>query len=227
MTEPARHIIFDWNSTLLDDIHALHGCTNLLLEGEGHPPVSLDFFQSHYDVPFRQLYNNLGLTPDKVQRLIELENSAFHLHYEPMAAKAALRDGAQDILQNAQTHGLQTYILSNHIVEPIREQLRRLQIEHFFAEVLAYANRQVQFKDMTKGERLRRYRAEHGWHDHDAIIVGDSVEEIEIAHEQGMISVAITGGCVSEQRLAAGKPDYLIHSLRDLNTILRQEGFVS
>ncbi len=123
---------------------------------------------------------------------------------------------------------LHSYILSNHIVDPIRTQLRRLEIEHFFAEVLAYADRATQFKDMTKGERLRRYRvAQRHRGPQDTMIVGDTVEEIQIAREQGLISVAITGGCASEERLRAENPDYLIHSLHGLKPILQERGFVS
>ena len=59
------------------------------------------------------------------------------------------------------------------------------------------------------------------------MIVGDSVEEIEIAREQGLISVAITGGCASEDRLRGEKPDYLIHSLHELKPILQERGFAS
>ena len=64
-------------------------------------------------------------------------------------------------------------------------------------------------------------------HDHDTMIVGDSVEEIHIARDQGLISVAITGGCVSERRLRAEDPDYVIHTLHELKPIMLERGFVS
>jgi phosphoglycolate phosphatase len=170
----------------------------------------------------------MGFTDVQVERLLSLENSAFyHGHYEPMAHAADLREGAVDILTHAQTHGVQTLILSNHIVDAIRPQLRRLNIEHLFGEVLAYADRATQFRDMTKGERLRRYMQKHGMTQKDAIIVGDSVEEIEIAHEQGLIGVAITGGCASEERLRKTNPHHVIHSLTELKPILQERGFTS
>ena len=59
------------------------------------------------------------------------------------------------------------------------------------------------------------------------MIIGDSVEEIHIAREQGLISVAITGGCVSEKRLRAEKPDYVIHALTELKPIMQERGFAS
>ena len=40
-----KHIVFDWNGTLLDDIQALHECTNKLLESEGHAPMDIEYFR--------------------------------------------------------------------------------------------------------------------------------------------------------------------------------------
>ena len=228
MTATQKHIVFDWNSTLLDDLGALHDCTNLLLQGAGHAPVTLEFFQAHYDIPFQTLYRNLGLADHQVDHLIDANNRIFHDHYEPLADQADLRFGARDLLHTAHHHGVRNYILSNHLVDPIRTQLRRLEIEHFFADVLAYADREAQRqRAMTKGESLRHFMTQQGIAGQPAMIVGDSVEEIEIARDQGMISVAITGGCVSEQRLRAANPDYVIHNLHELRPIMAQRGFVA
>jgi phosphoglycolate phosphatase len=103
-----------------------------------------------------------------------------------------------------------------------------LGIEHFFEDVLAYADREdQQTRSMSKGDKLRHFMQQEDIYGHPTIIVGDSVEEIEIAQEQGLISVAITGGCVSEERLRAAHPDYVIHSLHDLKPVLAERGFVS
>ena len=222
-----KHIVFDWNCTLLDDFPALHGCTNVLLESAGHKSVTSDDFRTCYHVPFEIFYRNLGLTEAQAERMMSVENSMFHDHYEPLAAAAPLRAGAVEILGHTHASGIHTYILSNHLVDPIRAQLQRLKIDHYFVEVLAYANRAVQFKDMTKGERLRRYRVEKNIAPENVIIIGDTPEEIQIAHEQNLISVAITGGCASEERLRAENPNHVIHSLHELRPILEQRGFAS
>jgi phosphoglycolate phosphatase len=223
----SKHIVFDWNCTLLDDFHALYGCTNILLENAGHEPVTPDGFRHAYHVPFEIFYRNLGLSETQAERMMSLENSMFHDHYEPLAEQAPLRAGATEILEHVRANGLHSYILSNHLVYPIRTQLQRLNIDHHFVEVLAYANRAVQFKDMSKGERLRRYRVDKHIAPEDVLIVGDTPEEIHIAREQGLISVAITGGCASETRLRSENPNHIIHSLHELPSILEERGFVS
>jgi phosphoglycolate phosphatase len=226
MPAAAKNIVFDWNCTLLDDFQPMFSCTNMLLTMEGVAPVTEHDFRTRYTIPFRQFYDGMGLDAAQVDKLISHENSAFHDHYEPLADRAGLRPGAEDVLKHARQHGVKTLILSNHIVDPIRTQLKRLQVEHLLDEVLAYADRATQFRDMTKGERLRRYMQKGAAAPHTTMIIGDSVEEIDIARDQGLISVAITGGCVSEERLRAGKPDYVIHSLHELKPIMQERGFV-
>ena len=227
MANTPKHIVFDWNSTLLDDFPIIHECMNEIMRTVGRPAFTIEHFRNCYEVPFEQLYMNLGFSKDEADRMMELERSTFHDFYEPRAVAAGLREGAAEILQHVQSNGVQTYILSNHIVDPIRAQLRRLEIEHFFTEVLAYATLATQFKDMTKGERLRRYMADKNVSGQPTMIVGDSLEEIDIAKQQGFISVAITGGGADEERLRAHQPDYVIHSLHELKPILAERGFAS
>jgi len=54
----------------------------------------------------------------------------------------------------------------------------------------------------------------------DIIIVGDSLEEIEIGKNLGIKTVAITNGYVSTARLKAAKPDFLINTLTELIDIV-------
>lgn len=227
MNATAKNIVFDWNSTLLDDFNITHSCTNRLLESEGLKPVEAEDFRARYTMPFKKFYEGMGLSEAQIEKLKSLETSAFHDLYEPLADKVELRQGANEILRHVRKYDVKSYILSNHIVDPIKRQLTRFEIEHLIDEVLAYADRATQFRDMTKGERLRRYMNSRDMTRHLTLIVGDSIEEIEIAREQGLVSVAITGGCVSETRLRAAKPDHLIHSLHELKPILQERGFVS
>lgn len=227
MNAETKSIVFDWNSTLFNDVAVLVDGLNRVLTHYGRPKVDLDTYQQHYQVPFEQLYRNHGFSEDEILEILEPSKRIFHDHYEPEANKTELREGAEEILKHAYNHGVQSIILSNHIIEPIRKQLRRLEVEHLIAEVLAYADHTSQFRNVTKGQKLQQFICDHNMRPSQTMIVGDSVEEIEIAHEQNLISVAITGGCVSEKRLSAAKPDHIVHSLHELKTIMQERGFVS
>ena len=231
MPEPKTHktytVVFDWNGTLLDDLHAVHESVNRILETGGHPRISLDYFCDHYENTPLALYGGFGFSPAAIETMLELEQNSFHDHYEPLAEIAILREGALDILDYNKAHNINSIILSNHIVGPIRQQLQRLDIEPFFSAILAYSDRVTQFRDMTKSERLHQYMDQHDIARDCTLIIGDSVEEIDVARAQGLISVAITGGCASETKLRSAKPDYVIHALPELATIIEERGFAA
>jgi len=211
-------------------------CVNLVLASVGQTPVNSEQFSDghHWPLtleepewPLRSFYRGMGLDDEQLNRLRDNERSLFHDNYEALSGQTALRSGAEEILEYFDAREIRSLILSNHLVEEIRKQLKRFEIEPYFAEVLAYADRETQFKDMTKGERLRRFMAGENLEPEDTAIIGDTIEEILIARELGLTSIAITGGTIAEKRLRSEKPDYLIHSLHELKSIMQERGFVS
>jgi len=221
-----KYIVFDWNGTLFDDTHVVLESLNAHISHHGHAAVDIDTLRAHYDTPPKIYYRNLGFTEAEAERL---HNSGhlFNAHYESRTATLGLRAGSTEILTDLQKAGTKALILSNHIADAIRDQLKRLDIEHFFKDVLAFPNIALQYRDITKGERLRRHMQGYKFTPLNAVIVGDTVEEIEIGREQGLTSVAITGGMISEARLRAAKPDYLVHSLQELRPILQEREMLS
>jgi len=191
------------------------------------PSISMELFRSTQIRPLEKFYLAIGLTEDEAPQALENERSIFHDSYEPLADLVPLREGAVDILCDAQKSGVTNIVVSNHLTDQIKRIMRLRSIEHHFDEVLAYASRDKQYRDMTKGEKLHRYMQTNALDSADVIIIGDTLEEIEIARTYGMTSVAITGGIHSEQRLRALNPDHVIHTLPELRPILRERGFVS
>jgi phosphoglycolate phosphatase-like HAD superfamily hydrolase len=56
----------------------------------------------------------------------------------------------------------------------------------------------------------------------DAVIVGDSLLDIECAHAHGLKCLAVSTGWTSPERLAAAKPDWLVD---DLTTVTDHAAF--
>lgn len=222
VTSRQNTLIFDWNSTLLDDIAALVEAFNILYGEFGRSPVAVDVYRERYELPIERFYLNHGFAHDEIPLLMSRFSTIFHDNYEPMAFRCPLRDGARSLLEFAHSNGIHTIILSNHLLPPILEHLDRFEITSYFDNVIAYPSRGEQFRIGSKGEMLRRYMSDHGLAPQSSVIVGDTIEEVHIANEQGLASVAITGGCASEERLRKANPDYLVHSLTELQPILKE-----
>lgn len=219
---PQRTLIFDWNSTLLDDAQILCDAFNILITQCGRQAIDLKTYQDRYDMPIERFYMNHGFAEHEIPALLPQFAKVFHSNYEPMAYSRPLREGAEELLAFAQGADIHTIILSNHLRSPILEHLDRLSIAAYIREVIAYPSRDEQFRHENKGTKLHRYLAANSLDPTHAVIIGDSPEEAIIAREQGLASVAITGGCVSEERLRRANPDYLVHSLTELQPILKE-----
>lgn len=227
MSALKKFIVWDWNGTLLNDTDAVMASNNMILEKIGRAPISAELFRDCFIHPTRDFYAAIGLSEEELTKVMVMERDAFHDAYEELALTMPLHLGATEILDALREHNVASLIVSNHITGEIVRILKQRNIDHHFDEVIAYISRGKQFRDMTKGEKLQEYIKANGLNGTNALIVGDTMEEIEIARALGMISVSITGGVHAEHRLRAKSPDHVIHSLHELKPILQERGFIS
>lgn len=220
-------IVFDWNCTLLDDIELVLEATNALLTHGGKPTIDLQTYQMRITLPLQDFYQAVGFSWAELEDGFAAIQDVFHDYYEARVHTQRLRPGAAELLTASEAAGVHCLILSNHLEEPIRTQLERLNIRHHFADVLAYADRASQFKHESKGQRLQRYMAEHGLRGADCVIIGDTAEEQHIAQALNMTGVALTGGFFTPERLAAAQPQHLVHGLDEFHGLLRQRGWLT
>lgn len=216
---PARcAVVFDWNGTLLADTALTVRAMNETLSLFRIQPISIDDYRTHHSVPFDKMYIQLGCDKDEILARQKEIFETFGTHYEGKASTLRQRRGAERVLKTLKDRGHKTAILSNYTVERISPQAQRLGLLQYFDDVLANrSSYQDIFHKKTKGERLKAFVAQH---DTDkALVVGDTIEEIEIAQDYGFLSVAIENGACSSARLRAAKPDFLIGSLEQIPAI--------
>jgi phosphoglycolate phosphatase len=226
MNAPAKFIVWDWNGTLLDDAPIVHSFVNATFKHFGREPMDIETFRVHSEAPIENFYRKLGFTEPQIQMIFNGEDNFVRTHYEPVVDTTELRHGAKEVLRDMQAQGVQSLILSNHIINPIRRHLKRLEAESYIVEVIAYPDYGAEHRGEAKGDKLRRFMAGQS-KPQSAVIIGDTIEEIEIARDQGLISVAVAGGYTDADRLRAARPDLLVHSLHELKPILQERGFVS
>lgn len=215
-------VAFDWNGTILADTYAVFAADNEIIKYLGLPPNTFYNFQKYFDVPVIKYFEALGA--DKKQLHAESEKIAkiFHDFYEPRAKHVRTRAHARTVLNWLQKQKISAAIFSNHVIESINEQLKRLKIQSYFQGVLANSINHSAYTERTKKTKLENYINRHKLSPQEVLIVGDTIEEIEIAKELGTMCVAITQGNCATDRLKKAKPDYLIGDLGNLINILEK-----
>ena len=71
-------------------------------------------------------------------------------------------------------------------------------------------------------EKLKEYIRQNNFKHHEIISIGDTSEEIEIAHSLGLYSVAVSGGENTTVRLKKHRPDFLINNMLELKKIIKK-----
>lgn len=113
--------------------------------------------------------------------------------------------------------GVHTRFETPHCLDEIKGHLKRLGLEHYFKYVSAHdCGGTTILQSTTKVLRLKSYMEESGHAPQDTVIIGDTMEEPEIARALGLTSVGITDGYISRKRLAEAKPDHIVHRLDEI-----------
>ncbi len=215
-------VAFDWNGTIFADTDACLEAVNEVCKSLGLKPISLTTFRQHFDVPIRKGYLGMGIPASVLDKKIKEISSGFHTNYEPRAIKVRSRAFAKQLLQRLSKNHIQAIIFSNHIDEPIKTQLKRLSLDKYFSEVLANSHLETAFKGRAKQEKLKNYIEGQNLLAKEILVVGDTIEEVEIGKKLGSFTVAITYGFCSTSRLKAANPDFLISNLREVMGIIRK-----
>ncbi len=218
MTTAKNLIVFDWNGTILADTSACLNATNSVLHKLGLPPASRAQYQHHYTMPIEKLYHALGVAPALLDSHEKEIHPLWHSIYD--AARIRLRRGAKAMLTHISANTNKPIILSNYVTHRIDAQAKRLGVREAFGEIIAFQIGDPTFRKRGKGAHLKDYMQTHGIT--SGIIIGDTEEEVEIGHELGLKSIALTDGMCSVKRLRAAKPDYLVRSLSSIPAIIQQ-----
>jgi len=213
--------VFDWNGTLLSDVEAMMRGVENELAVFNLPPISLSQYRETYDIPLTNFYAHYGITSADIKAKSAQMSTAFHSIYEPLAAHARTRAGTRHMLDYLHSKNIKRAILSNHTIEGIYMQLERLKLTHHFETVLANDNiAGAHLKG--KLNNLKYYLKDSKFEPDEVIIVGDTIEEIEIGKHLSIKTVALTGGYNSTDRLKRANPDFIINRLDDLIEILEK-----
>lgn len=216
-------IVFDWNGTILSDTRQSWLAGNECLKFYGAQPMSLSYYRDLFTFPILHFYKKYGLSVDEVLARKEESNIVFQSSYEALAAKARTRRGARQLFDWLQAQGATSIILSNYVTEKIEQHVQRLGLEPYFAHISAHTCNGTSILEKTsKVERLSEFMVKRRFAPQDTVIIGDTMEEPEIARALGLTSIGITDGYISRARLRQSRPDHIINRLDEVIALLKK-----
>lgn len=208
MFSKIRHIFWDWNGTLLDDVRASVNAINSLLAARHLAPLSIAEYRRIFGFPVANFYRAIGF---------ELEQEDWHqlavdFHRLFLADPSIrLHAHATATLHTLHAAGLGQSLLSASEASILKRMVSEYQVGDFFSQVCGIDNLYGNSK-LALGHQLLTKLALPPT---SILVIGDSLHDFEIATALGASCLLISHGHQSAARLRqSGAP--LLESLRDL-----------
>jgi phosphoglycolate phosphatase len=191
-----KHIVWDWNGTLVDDVSACVETINVLLHRRGKPPVSRERYIEIFDFPVKDYYLTLGFD-FSTENWDDIAHE-FHEIYERTARHAPLREGIVEMLDMMRSRGLPMSILSASETSILEKMLVARNIRSYFTGIYGLDNLYAHSK-LALGKVMM---SEIGIPAHNVLLIGDTKHDFEVARDLGIGCVLVAGGHQAEHRLA-------------------------
>jgi phosphoglycolate phosphatase len=192
-----RHLIWDWNGTLLDDAWLCVSVMSGLLEARGLPGLTAERYQRVFRFPVRDYYEDLGF--DLEAEPFEVVGTAFIEGYHAREHAAELQPAARDVLAAVAAAGIGQSVLSASQQQNLEGQARRRGVAGHF-------QRLVGLEDHYAGGKVAQGRALIAALEvapESVLMVGDTVHDAEVAGAMGVRCVLVPSGHQAPERLAA------------------------
>lgn len=191
-----KHVIWDWNGTLLDDIDVSMDALNVLLKQEALPLVlDKSEYRKYFQFPVIEYYKKVGFDFDKTP--FEVLAQEYMRYYQPHSMDCSLHEGVEHVLRKVQKAGLHQYLLSASDLSFLHEQLDNYDIEHYFEAVCGLDNIHAH----SKAELAKQFVQSNGFTKAQVVFIGDSVHDHEVAQYAGCSSILIANGHEDKEKL--------------------------
>jgi phosphoglycolate phosphatase len=210
---PYRHIVWDWNGTLLDDVQASMNAINQLLAARSLPRTDIVRYRELFGFPVRNYYTAIGF---------QLEDEDWNLlartYHDIYLADPSIRLHAEavPVLRFCHEAGLGLSVLSASEQSILNRMLEDAGITAWFDFIHGVDNLHGHSKVETGRRLIRRIPSPPT----QVLFVGDTLHDHEVAVELGCHCVLISQGHQSHARLlTAGCP--VLERLADLPAFLQ------
>lgn len=191
-----RHIIWDWNGTLLDDRWLCIESISTLLLNRNLPPIDEEKYARIFRFPVRDYYQDAGF--DFNHEPFEVPALEFIRIYNERKLGCRLQKGARNVLELFAKMGCTQYLLSASETGILEEMSGHYGLSHYFKRIIGLDNHYAHGKGGPALELLSTIQAPPG----SILMIGDTCHDKEVADLLGIDSILCTNGHFPEERLA-------------------------
>ena len=190
-----KHIIWDWNGTMLDDRWLTIAAMNIVLARRNMAELTEDLYLQLFTSPVIEYYQRLGFDFDKEP--FSVSGSEFINEYNARAFEPQLHDGIIDLIAELNENGVSHSILSASSQKILNKLAKHHNINHYFIAVLGQDNHYAYGKIETGKMWINKL----GIAPKNTLFIGDTEHDLEVANAIGSHCALLSWGHSSTERL--------------------------
>jgi phosphoglycolate phosphatase len=215
---PYRLIIFDFDGTLADSERCITASMSAALAECG---LAADWtrLRSQIGLPLDRTIRGIvsqSLDDDQVEEIVR----SYRRHHAALQNRLiGLYPGTLDTFKELSASDVLLAIASSKITSAVQAVLGHFDVGKFFACIVG--GEQVA-NGKPAPDMVNRILTITGRLREEALMVGDTTFDVEMAHNAGVDSCAVTYGNQSREQLALAHPSYLAESIREVAGIVER-----
>lgn len=195
MLEKYKHIIWDWNGTILNDVELSLDLINGLLRERDIKTITLDEYRKIFTIPVKDYYSIAGFDFEKES--FEVVGKKWIEGYEQRKLESKLYSGAINVLQKINEIGIGQSILSAYSQHTLEEIVEHFGLAKYFSHIVGLDNIYAASKIHLGHQLIKKLGNGKG----ETLMIGDTVHDFEVANEIGADCVLLTQGHQDKNRL--------------------------
>jgi phosphoglycolate phosphatase len=208
-----KGVLFDLDGTLVDTPQAIVEVAQSTLAALGQPPADPQVIRDTIGLPLPlALGQLLGVGPAGAADAVEIYRVLWRTHVTPRIPQLlypGVREGVAQLVQD----GLQLAVVTGKAQEGADSTVDAAGLRSYVQVVLGYTSvpnpKPAPDIALLALERL-------GLSPDDALVVGDTTHDIEMAAAAGLRSIAVTYGAQPEATLRRAAPTWIVHSFPEV-----------
>jgi phosphoglycolate phosphatase len=205
-----RHVIWDFNGTLLDDVACCIGALSTLLAERSLPPITTERYREEFGFPVRDFYVGLGF--DLEREDFDALSRTFIDRYLVRLTEARTYQGAHEALRYVAGRALRQSVLSAMEHTMLGELLARYDLHEPMQHVRGLSDLRASSK-VDLGHALL---GDIGVPAEAVVLIGDTLHDFETATAIGCRSLLVAHGHQSRARLKRETERHATERLRPI-----------
>ncbi len=190
-----KHIIWDYNGTLLNDVKLCVEIINEMLEARSLKTMSVEDYRRLFDFPVKDYYKRIGF--DFKKESFEKVGTEFIIQYDKRSCTTELQLGAADLIKDISNAGIKQSVLSARKKEQLDEELGKFGIAHYFENIFGLDDHYAGGKTEIGKQLVEKINLPLN----EILLIGDTTHDCEVAKMLGISAITVSNGHHQSQKL--------------------------